>query len=149
MKHLIILFSLLFSFSSFADNNKLVLVCKSPKGITLRMNTESQQESFKKDGFSKAVLVILFLNNQMSFSWNQSLQDFNNSDFKPLNVVQSNSNMALGVGRGHNDAGIEGIRIHLRKKTAIYFKHIAPAIDGFGTDGIYKMKCKDETSKFV
>ena len=67
-------------------------------------------------------------------------------EFKKLNIAGKNENMVIG--HHHYLSSIEGIRLHLNRKTAVYFKHGASKIDGFSTDGIYRMQCTDETEKY-
>ncbi len=142
IKIILISILLVFSFNSYS---LLALDCKDLKGLSLR------NEKFSKDSFSKARLLITFFsnNNSMFYNWNQNTGTFVDmwnsiKGFEELKVVQSNSNMALGYSVKN---GLEGIRIHFKKKTAVYAKHVAPLIDGFGTDGIYKMKCIDVTQE--
>lgn len=124
---------------SSAEDEILALDCKNLKGLALR------DEKFKKDGFSTARLIIIFYRNvnKLVYNWSQETVASNNS-MEELKVVQSNSNMVLGYSVKN---GLEGLRVHLKKKTAVYFKHVAPVVDGFGTDSIYKMKCVDVSEK--
>ena len=146
MRLVIFIILFIFSLSSHADNEVMALDCKNLKGLALR------DEKFKKDGFSNARLLIVFVKNTILFNWTQKsdtpfLDIWNSSKgFKTLTTVQANSNMAVGYSVKN---GLEGIRIHFKKKKAVYFKHIAPLIDGFGTDGIYKMDCIEESENLV
>ena len=126
-------------------NGNILLVCKMLKGLSLRMDATAKQEEFKKDGYSYASIVIGFSEGNLAWSWNQLNAPWNETSFKSLTMVQNNPNMALGYSI---NKGLEGIRLHKKKKTAVYFKHVAPAMDGLvGTDGVYKMNCIDKTKE--
>lgn len=153
MKLFIIFFTLIFvSFSFSNTSNILFLICSNPKGIDLHLDLKTKKEKFSQGQYSNTNLSILYLDRSLGFSWHQntntSIDKINSSNFKSLEVASINNNMIVGYSKT-GVKGIEGIRVHLKNKTAIYFKHVLPSIDGLGTDGIYTMNCVDHTQTFI